>query len=88
MTVFFMEYSWFEAEVYTRTKSGPPCICHSHKVRVGPRYVQEYKNYTISQALTSVAAMLKLIILVVFVRAPLLAYGGYSCNCILWHYQD
>ena len=48
---------------------------------VGPRYVQEYKNYTISQALTSVAAMLKLIILVVFVRAPLLAYGGHSCNC-------
>ena len=33
MTVFFVEHSWFEAEVYTRTKSGPPCTCHSHKVR-------------------------------------------------------
>ena len=82
MTVFFVEHSWFEAEVYTRTKSGPPCTCHSHKARYSwskvRTRIQELYNF---QALTSVAAMLKLIILVVYVRAPLLAYGGHSCNC-------
>ena len=35
------------------------------------------KNYMISQALTSVAAMLKLIILVVFVMASLLICDGH-----------